>query len=73
MPEPFQFPTPESQVHLADQQEAQMAAVGRQMAALYVAFYGTLLKHGVPQRVATAMLQRQQITDLQVRLQAQAG
>ncbi len=73
MPESFQFPAPEAAVHLADQAEATMAAHGWQMAAFYVAFYGTLVAAGVPQRVAVAMLQRQQVTDLQVRLNAQAG
>ncbi len=73
MPEPFQFPAPEAAVHLADQQEASMAASGRQMAAFYVAFYGTLVGHGVPRRIAAAMLQRQQLTDLQVRVNMQGA
>lgn len=72
MPDPFPFPSSEAAIHLADQNEATMAALGRQTAAFYVAFYGTLIARGVPVRVATVMLQRQQVTDLQCRLQQQA-
>lgn len=69
MPDPYQFPAPETAVHLADQQEATMAALGRQ----YAAFYAALIAGGVPTRVAATMVHRQHGATLQAWLGAQAG
>ena len=69
MPEPFQFPAPEAAVHLADQQEATMAALGR----AYAAFWAALVVGGVPPTVAADIVQRQQMANLQAWLNAQAG
>ncbi len=69
MPEPFQFPAPEAAVHLADQQEATMAALGRSYAALWCALVGG----GVPPTLAADIVQRQQTAALQAWLNAQAG
>ena len=69
MPEPFQFPAPEAAVHLADQQEATMAALGRAYAALWAALVGG----GVPPTVAADIVQRQQMANLQAWLNAQAS
>lgn len=69
MPEPFQFPSPEAAVHLHDQQEANMAALGRQ----YAAFYTALVAGGVPPAVAAELLGRQQMANLQAWVNAQAG
>lgn len=59
----WQLPT----IATMDQQEAQMAGLGRQYAAMYAA----LIAGGVPRREAVQMLHRQQAAILQHALTAQ--
>ena len=69
MSEPTPLYDAAARMHLADQAEAGMGALGRQ----YAAFYSALVAGGVPPGVAADCLHRQQMAACQAMLYAQAG